>query len=100
LCGSSRNIDSAEIIGSEIEARARSFRRSREGTGAEHIGEALLLGTRVAVMTAGPDARIRTEIDVDLPRPRTVGSEAFSEAVRMLEGLIEEEVNVAPSKVS
>jgi NitT/TauT family transport system ATP-binding protein len=64
------------------------------------ITEALLLGTRVAVMTAGPAARIRTEIAVDLPRPRTVGSEAFSEAVRMLEGLIEEEVNVARSKVS
>jgi NitT/TauT family transport system ATP-binding protein len=64
------------------------------------ITEALLLGTRVAVMTAGPEARIRTEIDVDLPRPRAASSQLFSEAVRMLEGLIEEEVNVARGKVS
>ena len=35
------------------------------------IIEALLLGTRVAVMTAGPAARIKTEIAIDLPRPRT-----------------------------
>lgn len=59
------------------------------------IVEALLLGTRVGVMTAGPDARIKTEIRVDMPRPRSTGSPEFVDAVRTLEGLIEEEINAA-----
>jgi NitT/TauT family transport system ATP-binding protein len=56
------------------------------------IIEALMLGTRVAVMTAGPLSRIKTEIPIDLPRPRMIGSMAFVEAAKLLEGLIEEEV--------
>jgi NitT/TauT family transport system ATP-binding protein len=59
------------------------------------IMEALLLGTRVAVMTAGPAACIKTEIPVGLPRPRSTTSDDFVDAVRTLEGLIEEEVNAA-----
>jgi NitT/TauT family transport system ATP-binding protein len=59
------------------------------------IIEALLLGTRVAVMTAGPAAGIKTEIAIDLPRPRVTSSLEFVEVVRTLEGLIEEEVNAA-----
>ena len=64
------------------------------------ITEALLLGTRVAVMTAGPAARIKTEITIELPRPRAANGQQFDEAVRMLEGLIEDEINVARSKIS
>jgi NitT/TauT family transport system ATP-binding protein len=63
------------------------------------IMEAVLLGTHVAVMTAGPAARIKTEIAIDLPRPRTTSSLDFVEAVRTLEGLIEEEVNAARANV-
>jgi NitT/TauT family transport system ATP-binding protein len=59
------------------------------------IIEALLLGTRVAVMTAGPAAGIKTEIAIDLPRPRVTSSLGFVEVVRTLECLIEEEVNAA-----
>jgi len=59
------------------------------------IIEALLLGTRVAVMTAGPAAKIKTELAIGLPRPRVTSSLEFVELVRMLEGLIEEEVNAA-----
>jgi NitT/TauT family transport system ATP-binding protein len=59
------------------------------------IIEALLLGTRVAVMTAGPAAGIKTEIAIDLPRPRVTTSLDFVEVVRTLECLIEEEVNAA-----
>jgi NitT/TauT family transport system ATP-binding protein len=59
------------------------------------IIEALLLGTRVAVMTAGPAAGIKKEIAIDLPRPRVTSSLDFVEAVRTLECLIEEEVNAA-----
>jgi NitT/TauT family transport system ATP-binding protein len=57
------------------------------------IFEALLLGTRVGVMTAGPEARIKKEVTIDLPRPRVTSSIEFVEAARQLEGLIEEEVN-------
>jgi NitT/TauT family transport system ATP-binding protein len=59
------------------------------------IVEALLLGTRVGVMTAGPNARIKKEIRVDMPRPRSTGSPEFVDAVQTLEGLIEEEINAA-----
>jgi len=63
------------------------------------IMEAVLLGTHVAVMTAGPAARIKTEIAIDLPRPRATSSLDFVGAVRTLEGLIEEEVNAARANV-
>jgi NitT/TauT family transport system ATP-binding protein len=59
------------------------------------IIEALLLGTRVAVMTRGPAARIKKEIAIDLPRPRITTNLEFVDAVRALELLIEEEVNAA-----
>jgi NitT/TauT family transport system ATP-binding protein len=61
------------------------------------IFEALLLGTRVAVMTAGPAARIKTEVTIDLPRPRVTSSLEFVEAAKRLEGLIEEEVHGSPT---
>jgi NitT/TauT family transport system ATP-binding protein len=63
------------------------------------IIEALLLGTRVAVMTAGPAAKIKTELAIDLPRPRVTSNLEFVELVRTLEGLIEEEVNAARASV-
>jgi NitT/TauT family transport system ATP-binding protein len=59
------------------------------------IFEALLLGTRVGVMTAGPAAQIKKEITLDLPRPRITSSLEFVEAARQLESLIEEEVDAA-----
>jgi NitT/TauT family transport system ATP-binding protein len=64
------------------------------------IVEALLLGTRVGVMTAGPNARIKNEIHVGMPRPRSTGSAEFVESVRMLERLIEEEINAARATTS
>ena len=59
------------------------------------IIEALLLGTRVAVMTNGPGARIKREISVNLPRPRSSNTMEFVEVARALEVLIEEEVYAA-----
>ncbi len=62
------------------------------------IMEAVLLGDRVAVMTAGPGARIKSEIKVDLPRPRSPTSPEFIALVAALDKLIEEEVNVVRAR--
>jgi len=56
------------------------------------IVEALLLGTRVAVMTAGPAGRIKREIEVPLAYPRSSTAPEFVERVRLLEALLAEEV--------
>ena len=57
------------------------------------IVEAVLLGTRIAVMSAGPCSRIKREIALDIPRPRAMSNLDFMEAVRTLEALIEEETS-------
>ncbi|HET8876708.1 MAG TPA: ABC transporter ATP-binding protein [Casimicrobiaceae bacterium] len=57
------------------------------------IVEALILGTRIAVMTSGPEATIRHEITVDLPRPRRTTDAQFVELVKILEGMLLEEVH-------
>ena len=62
------------------------------------IIEAVLLGNRIAVMTTGPAARIKTEIKIDLPRPRIPTNIEFVEVVSALDRLIEEEVHGARAK--
>jgi NitT/TauT family transport system ATP-binding protein len=59
------------------------------------IIEALLLGTRVAVMTNGPGARIKQEVIIDLPRPRSSSTIEFVTFARTLEVMIEEEIHAA-----
>ena len=63
------------------------------------IIEALLLGNRVAVMTTGPGARIKQEIYIDLPRPRSSSTIEFVNFARRLEVMIEEEINVDRSAI-
>jgi NitT/TauT family transport system ATP-binding protein len=55
------------------------------------IDESLLLGDRIAVMTAGPDATIKKVFDVPFARPREIGEDLL-ELRREIKGAIEEEV--------
>ena len=59
------------------------------------IVEALLLGTRVAVMTAGPAARIKQEVAIDLASPRDPTNADFVELTKRLESLLDEEVKAS-----
>jgi NitT/TauT family transport system ATP-binding protein len=59
-----------------------------------NIEEAVLLGDRVAVMTARP-GRIKEIVNVKLPRPRDVTSAEFNEIRRYVGSLLENEVQAA-----
>jgi NitT/TauT family transport system ATP-binding protein len=63
------------------------------------IEESLLLGDRVAIMTAGPAATIKKVLTVPLARPRDVGPE-FLELRREIRAAIEEEVMKSMRQVS
>lgn len=56
------------------------------------IGEAILLGSRIAVMRAGPDSNIREVFDVNLPRPRSRADPRFGVLYEDINRLIKEEV--------
>jgi NitT/TauT family transport system ATP-binding protein len=58
------------------------------------VDEALILGTRIAVMTHRP-GRIRDLIEVDLPRPRDSTAPEFNELKRHVLNLIREESALA-----
>jgi len=55
------------------------------------IDESLLLGDRVAIMTAGPAATIKKVLNVPLPRPREMGEDLLR-LRREIKAAIEEEV--------
>jgi len=59
------------------------------------IREAVLLGHRVAVMTAGPAARIKQIYEVALPHPRDDAAPEFARLSRQVEQDIEGEVTTA-----
>jgi NitT/TauT family transport system ATP-binding protein len=59
------------------------------------IVEALILGTRIALMTSGPAGTIKREIPVDLPHPRRTTDPEFVELAGILEELLLEEVHKA-----
>ena len=63
------------------------------------IEESLLLGDRVAIMTAGPAATIKKVVPIPLPRPREFG-EDFLRLRREIKGAIEEEVMKSMRQVS
>ena len=58
------------------------------------LQEAVLLGTRIVLMTAGP-GRIKRVEDVTLPRPRHLTGRAEAEILDRLDALLGEEVQRA-----
>jgi NitT/TauT family transport system ATP-binding protein len=58
------------------------------------LTEAVYLGRRIAVFTARP-GRIKAEIIIDLPRPRTIGAPEFSAMVDRLWHQLKEESLIA-----
>jgi NitT/TauT family transport system ATP-binding protein len=83
------------------EVMQREMDRIRSATGCtvvfvtHDIDEAIVLADRVAVMTAGPAARIKSVYPVDLPRPRDDTSPEFVELHRRLRADISDEVRAA-----
>jgi NitT/TauT family transport system ATP-binding protein len=62
------------------------------------IDEALVLGDRIAIMTAGPAATIKSLLNIDLPRPREL-NEALLRLRRDVKATIEQEVTKAMRQV-
>jgi NitT/TauT family transport system ATP-binding protein len=58
------------------------------------VEEALILGTKVAVMTRRP-GRIRELMNIQLPRPRDITSHQFNEYKRNILGYIRDESKLA-----
>ena len=59
------------------------------------IGEAILLGDRVAIMRAGPESTIKETIEVGLPRPRRRSGAEFGELYERISRSISDEVRSA-----
>lgn len=62
------------------------------------IDEALRLGDRIAIMTAGPGATIKSFLNIELPRPRDLNEE-FVRLRKEVKAAIEEEVTKAMRQV-
>ena len=62
------------------------------------IDEALILGDRIAIMTAGPAASIKSFLNINLPRPRDMNEELLR-LRREVKAAIEEEVTKAMRQV-
>jgi NitT/TauT family transport system ATP-binding protein len=56
------------------------------------IGEAILLANRIGLMSAGPEARMKTIAPVDLARPRRRSDPAFGALYERLADVVSEEV--------
>ena len=59
------------------------------------IGEAILLANRIGLMTAGPEAGMKTIVPVDLARPRRRGDPAVGALYERLADMVSEEVRRA-----
>ena len=59
------------------------------------VGEALLLGQRIAVMRRGPGSAVKEEFVIDQPYPRTITDEAVAAAYIKAEASLQAEVGVS-----
>jgi NitT/TauT family transport system ATP-binding protein len=59
------------------------------------IGESILLANRIGLMTAGPEAGMKTIVPVDLARPRRRGEPAVGALYERLADMVSEEVRRA-----
>ena len=59
------------------------------------IDESILLANRIGLMTAGPEARMKTIVPVDLARPRRRSDPAFGALYERLADMVSEEVHRA-----
>lgn len=59
------------------------------------VGEALLLGQKIAVMRRGPGSSVKEEFTIDQPYPRTITDEAVAAAYLRAEASLQEEVGVS-----
>ena len=59
------------------------------------IAESILLADRIGIMTAGPAARMKVIVPVDMPRPRRRGDPAFGVLYERLNVIVSEEVRGA-----
>ena len=59
------------------------------------IGESIVLANRVGLMTAGPEARMKTIVPVDLARPRRRSDPAVGTLYERLADMVSEEVRRA-----
>ena len=59
------------------------------------IGESILLANRIGLMTAGPEAGMKTIVPVDLARPRRRGDPAVGALYEQLADMVSEEVRRA-----
>ncbi len=57
------------------------------------IIEALMLSTRLAVMTSGPNATLKVIYDIDLAEPRSPSNQLFAAMYDKIEELIEKEID-------
>jgi NitT/TauT family transport system ATP-binding protein len=57
------------------------------------IIEALTLSSRLGVMTAGPEATLKAQFEIDLAEPRSPTDPRFASMFQKIEDLIDEEVN-------
>ncbi len=61
------------------------------------VGEALLLGQKIAVMRRGPASAVKEEIVLDQPYPRKITDEGVAAAYMKAEASLQEEVGVSLS---
>jgi NitT/TauT family transport system ATP-binding protein len=59
------------------------------------VGEAILLGQRIAVMRRGPSSSIKEEFSIDQPYPRKPSDPTVTALYAEIEGCLEEEVGVS-----